>query len=140
MDAMDEQPLHLQRDMTHAALRRFFEARTELTDLASVLIVGVDSTHIEACMTMSVRRRRATRTALVTSDSSVVKNGLEDPDMVWAGSMGGGVWHRPSHGASSRSGGVWYSGRKGHRTIPYRAKIRNPGFTPARCWLVECGA
>ena len=42
MDAMDDQPLHLQRDMT-------------------------PSTHIEACMTMSVRRRSATRTALVTS-------------------------------------------------------------------------
>ena len=38
-----EQPLHLQRDMTHDALRRYFVGRTELTELASVLIVGVDS-------------------------------------------------------------------------------------------------
>ena len=43
MDAMDEQPLHLQRDMTHDAFRRYLEARTELAELASVLIVGVDS-------------------------------------------------------------------------------------------------
>ena len=27
MDAMDEQPLHLQRDMTHDAFRRYLEAR-----------------------------------------------------------------------------------------------------------------
>ena len=42
MDAMDEQPLHLQRDMTHETFRRFLEARKELAELASVLIVGVD--------------------------------------------------------------------------------------------------
>ena len=61
MDAMDDQPLHLQRDMT-------------------------PSTHIEACMTMSVRRRSATRTALVTSalvTSALVTYGLEDP--IWYG-------------------------------------------------------
>ena len=40
MDAMDEQPLHLQRDMTHDAFRRYLEARTELAELASVLIVA----------------------------------------------------------------------------------------------------
>ena len=42
MDAMDEQPLHLQRDMTHGTFRRYLEARKELAELASVLIVGVD--------------------------------------------------------------------------------------------------
>ena len=97
--------LHLQRDMT-------------------------PSTHIEACMTMSVRRRSATRTALVTSalvTSALVTYGLEDP--IWYGRRqgGGGVWHRPSQRASSRSGGVWYSTPQGSSTIPYRAKIRNPG-------------
>ena len=40
MDAMDEQPLHLQRDMTHGTFRRYLEARKELAELASVLIVG----------------------------------------------------------------------------------------------------
>ena len=40
MDAMDKQPLHLQRDMTHDAFRRYLEARTELAELASVLIVA----------------------------------------------------------------------------------------------------
>ena len=103
MDAMDDQPLHLQRDMT-------------------------PSTHIEACMTMSVRRRSATRTALVTSALVRLTYGLEDPNLVWPAAGGGGVWHRPSQRASSRSGGVWYSTRQGSSTIPYRAKIRNPGI------------
>ena len=35
MDAIDEQPLHLQRDMTHETFRRFLEARKELAELAS---------------------------------------------------------------------------------------------------------
>ena len=59
MDAMDDQPLHLQRDMT-------------------------PSTHIEACMTMSVRRSSATRTALVTSALVRLTHGLEDPNLVWS--------------------------------------------------------
>ena len=104
MDAMDDQPLHLQRDMT-------------------------PSTHIEACMTMSVRRRSATRTALVTSalvTSALVTYGLEDP--IWYGRRqgGGGVWHRPSQRASSRSRGVRYSTRQGSSTIPLGQKSGTP--------------
>ena len=91
--------LHLQRDMT-------------------------PSTHIEACMTMSVRRRSATRTALVTS--ALVTYGLEDP--IWYGRRqgGGGVWHRPSQRASSRSRGVRYSTRQGSSTIPLGQKSGTP--------------
>ena len=41
--AMDEQPLHLQRGMTHDALKRYLESAPSLAELASVLIPGVDS-------------------------------------------------------------------------------------------------
>ena len=67
------------------------------------------STHIEACMTMSVRRRRATLNALVTSVVAPPPIGLEDPEMARYGrQLGGGrgVWHRAAGRASSRSGGV----------------------------------
>ena len=105
--------LHLQRDMT-------------------------PSTHIEACMTMSVRRRSATRTALVTSalvTSALVTYGLEDP--IWYGRRqgGGGVWHRPSQRASSRSGGVWYSTRQGSSTIPNGAKSGTLEVSPPQAEL-----
>ena len=40
---MDEQPLHLQRGMTHDALKRYLESAPSLAELASVLIPGVDS-------------------------------------------------------------------------------------------------
>ena len=110
MDAMDDQPLHLQRDMT-------------------------PSTHIEACMTMSVRRRSATRTALVTSALVRLTYGLEDP--IWYGRRqgGGGVWHRPSQRASSRSGGVWYSTRQGSSTIPNGAKSGTLEVSPPQAEL-----
>ena len=41
--AMDEQPLHLERGMTHDALKRYLESAPSLAELASVLLPGVDS-------------------------------------------------------------------------------------------------
>ena len=46
-------------------------------------------TPIESCMTMTVRRRRATLTALVTSEARRRRSGLEDPKNGMA-SLGGG--------------------------------------------------
>ena len=47
-------------------------------------------TPIESCMTMTVRRRRATLTVSPHSShpSGVAADGLEDPDMVWQGAQG----------------------------------------------------
>ena len=44
--AMDEQPLHLERGMTHDALKRYLESAPSLAELASVLLPGVDSDSI----------------------------------------------------------------------------------------------
>ena len=93
MDAMDDQPLHLQRDMT-------------------------PSTHIEACMTMSVRRRSATRTALVTSalvTSALVTYGLEDP--IWYGRRQGvGGYGIDRRSGLLRAAGFFAQWGHGHAT------------------------
>ena len=78
------------------------------------------STHIEACMTMSVRRRRATLTALVSHPSRLtLVDVLEDPNLAWQVRGGGRVWHLAIARGSSRSGGVWYTAaEKGTKPYP----------------------
>ena len=90
MDAMDDQPLHLQRDMT-------------------------PSTHIEACMTMSVRRRSATRTAHSSHPHSSHPHSSHMASRTQFGMAGGRGWGGMAstvaagffaQRASSRSGGM----------------------------------
>ena len=87
----NEQPLHLERGMTHDALKRYLESAPSLAELASVLIAGVDSD------------------SLLLINLHAGDFGLEDPEYGMAGKSwrgGGGVWHPASRRASSRSGGV----------------------------------
>ena len=95
MDAMDEQPLHLQRDIydTRRALRRYFVARTELTELASVRIVGVDSN-------LLINPHAGCEKPDSAILAQAFKNGMASRG------RGGGVWGRACGAASARSGGV----------------------------------
>ena len=93
MDAMDEQPLHLQRDMTHGTFRRYLEARKELAELASVLIVGVDGNSL---INLHAGCEKPDSAIL----AQAFKNGMASRG------RGGGVWGRACGAASARSGGV----------------------------------
>ena len=91
------------------------------------------STHIEACMTMSVRRRRATLTALVSHPSEfnpsrlTLVDVLEDPNLAWQVRGGGRVWHLAiARGSSRRQWGGMVQRLKSAQNHTLRAKIRNP--------------
>ena len=90
-------------------------------------------------MAMSVRRRRATLTALVSHPSEfnpsrlTLVDVLEDPKLAWQVRGGGRVWHLAiARGSSRRQWGGMVQRLKSAQNHTLRAKIRNPA--EVRLW------